>query len=230
MAADRSITDNFFLTRWTLRALDAAGVAPIALTWFGGLSYIGIGFLFGMGYYKTAIGIGAVVSWFDVLDGALARYQNRVSAFGGFLDSVLDRYAEGAVYSGIAYWFLVHCSWTYTVGIRELLDSPRLFFSDEVTLLFGAQTWAILTLAAFISAYQVSYMRARSENVIEDCSLGLFTRAWRILSIGAFGIFGRLDIAVALILIFSQFTIIQRVFHTRRELIVHGGPIKRGWM
>jgi archaetidylinositol phosphate synthase len=37
----------------------------------------------------------------DMLDGALARLHQKTTPFGGYLDSLLDRYADSAVYAGI---------------------------------------------------------------------------------------------------------------------------------
>lgn len=49
-------------------------------------------------------GIGIAVSFtFDALDGAVARLRNMSSKFGGYLDGVIDRYQEIAVYAAIAW-------------------------------------------------------------------------------------------------------------------------------
>ena len=45
----------------------------------------------------------------DVVDGAVARYHNRSSKFGAFLDSTMDRFADAIIYIGII--FGGYCEW-----------------------------------------------------------------------------------------------------------------------
>lgn len=45
----------------------------------------------------------------DVVDGAVARYHNRASKFGAFLDSTMDRFADAIIYIGII--FGGYCDW-----------------------------------------------------------------------------------------------------------------------
>jgi CDP-diacylglycerol--glycerol-3-phosphate 3-phosphatidyltransferase len=42
----------------------------------------------------------------DMIDGALARAQGRTGPWGAFLDSNLDRIADGAVFGGLLWWFI----------------------------------------------------------------------------------------------------------------------------
>lgn len=54
--------------------------------------------------------IAILISGFlDVLDGAVARYHNRTSKFGAFLDSTMDRFADAIIYIGII--FGGYCDW-----------------------------------------------------------------------------------------------------------------------
>ena len=41
----------------------------------------------------------------DMLDGALARASGKVSKWGAFFDSTLDRLADAAIFSGLVLWF-----------------------------------------------------------------------------------------------------------------------------
>ncbi|MEM3566461.1 MAG: archaetidylinositol phosphate synthase [Candidatus Bathyarchaeia archaeon] len=59
----------------------------------------------------------------DMLDGALARLCEKETPFGGFLDSLLDRYADSAVYVGIILGGLCSASWGLIALIGSLLVS-----------------------------------------------------------------------------------------------------------
>lgn len=59
----------------------------------------------------------------DVLDGALARLHQKATLFGGFLDSMLDRYADSAVYAGIILGGLCTLPWGLVALIGSLLVS-----------------------------------------------------------------------------------------------------------
>src|SRR5439155_76691 len=92
----------------------------------------------------------------DILDGALARSTHASYPYGAFLDSTLDRYSEGAVYLGLAAYFV-------TVG---------------GTL----QEWLVLaTLAALAGSFLVSYVRARAQSLGFVCKTGLFQRPERVV-------------------------------------------------
>src|SRR5213080_4165560 len=92
----------------------------------------------------------------DILDGALARSTKASYPYGAFLDSTLDRYSEGAVYLGLAAYFV-------TVG------GPL-------------QRWLVLaTMAALARSFLVSYVRARAQSLGFTCETGLFARPERIV-------------------------------------------------
>src|SRR5438874_6565988 len=92
----------------------------------------------------------------DILDGALARSTNAAYPYGAFLDSTLDRYSEGAVYLGLAAYFVT-------------IDPPL-------------QEWLILaTLSALAGSFLVSYVRARAQSLGFVCKTGLFQRPERVV-------------------------------------------------
>src|SRR6267143_4450284 len=85
----------------------------------------------------------------DILDGALARSTRTSYAYGAFLDSTLDRYSEGAIYIGLAAYFV-------SAG------GPL-------------ERWLVLaTLAALAGSFLVSYVRARAQSLGFTCESGLF--------------------------------------------------------
>jgi len=126
---------------------------------------------------------------FDMLDGALARATNRVTRFGGILDSTLDRLSEAVL--------LLSLLVIYTRG-QQVAGS----------LLVGL---------ALIGSLMVSYLRARIEAIGIECRVGLFTRTERVMVL-ALGLLlspfdNALMIAVAVITVFSWFTAGQRLFY-----------------
>jgi CDP-diacylglycerol--glycerol-3-phosphate 3-phosphatidyltransferase len=141
---------------------------------------------------------------FDMLDGGLARAQNRVTRFGAFLDSTLDRWGEGVVYIGIVAGA--------SVG--------------------GSVTVAVLGAAAAVSSFQVSYTRAKAESLKLHGEVGIAPRAERLvlLTIGliligldgglASGARGPIWLAGALGIIFvtASITAVQRTWHVRTQL------------
>ncbi len=88
-----------------------------------------------------------------MLDGGLARAQNRVTRFGAFLDSTLDRWGEGVVYIGIV------------AGASAA----------------GFVAGAVLAAAAAVSSFQVSYTRAKAESLGLHGEVGIAPRAERLV-------------------------------------------------
>jgi archaetidylinositol phosphate synthase len=135
----------------------------------------------------------------DTLDGIIARTFNQTTVFGGFFDSVLDRYADAAVFSAIIIAGLSNAFWGPTWG-------------------------AIWGLTALSGSLLVSYTRARAEAAgIKMESVGLAERAERMLilafvSIIAFYWLPALGIGIFLLAVLSNFTVIQRAFHVYKEL------------
>jgi archaetidylinositol phosphate synthase len=135
----------------------------------------------------------------DTMDGIVARTFKQTSKFGGFFDSVLDRFADGTSYAGI---------------IITGLCSPA----------FGAFWGLIVTLAALIASMLVSYTRARAEVIgVKMESVGIAERAERMLILAAVTIIGfwylpALGYGVALIAVLSIVTVLQRVWHVYKEL------------
>ncbi len=131
----------------------------------------------------------------DILDGALARSTNASYPYGAFLDSTLDRYAEGAVYLGLAAYF---------IGAGGPL-----------------QRWLVLgTLAALAGSFLVSYVRARAQSLGFTCESGLFARPERVvvtvigLIFGGWVLYG----VVFLLAVLTNLTALQRI----REVWLQG--------
>lgn len=140
----------------------------------------------------------------DTLDGIVARTFQQTTVFGGFFDSVLDRYADVAVFAAIIIAGLSNPSW----------DGP--FWGP----LWGA-AWG---LAALSGSMMVSYTRARAEAAgIKMESVGLAERAERMLilavvSIIAFFWLPALGYGIAVLAVLANLTVIQRALHVYRTL------------
>jgi CDP-diacylglycerol--glycerol-3-phosphate 3-phosphatidyltransferase len=141
-----------------------------------------------------------VGSIMDTLDGRYSRMSGKGTPFGAFLDSTLDRAEEGIVLTAVAAYF---------AKVKQ----------DEV-----AVAAVVITV---LGSLLVSYTRARAEALGVECKVGLATRAVRvvILSIGlvfargaSLGNFSLLKPAIFVMAVLTSFTVLQRVFHVRREL------------
>jgi len=135
----------------------------------------------------------------DALDGIVARTFKQTTAFGGFFDSVLDRYADVMVFSGVI--------------IANLINEA---FNHFWTLLIG--------LAALSGSVLVSYTRARAEAAgIKMESVGLAERAERMLILAATSIIAYFYMpaflyGIALIAILANLTVVQRLLHVYKIL------------
>jgi CDP-diacylglycerol---glycerol-3-phosphate 3-phosphatidyltransferase len=128
----------------------------------------------------------------DMLDGALARVQQKATPFGAFLDSTLDRVSEGAVLAGIAFL---------------LAADPRDSAVD-----------AALVVLALLGSMLVSYTRARAESLGVECKVGLMSRPERVVLVALGLFFNVLSYVIYIMLALTTFTVIQRVVHTYRQL------------
>ena len=181
------------------RALGRAGVTPNQVTVAGTLVTFVAAALAGFGYLLPAGLALAFSGTFDILDGAVARATGNAYPYGAFLDSTMDRYSEGAVYIGIAAYFL------HSRG-------PWM----EVEVLGCA--------FAIAGSYLVSYTRARAQSLGFKCDVGLFARPERVVVTVAGLIFtaafgpGLLGWVILLLALLTNLTAIQRI----REVWLQG--------
>lgn len=122
---------------------------------------------------------------FDMLDGIVARTGGKVTRFGAFLDSVLDRYSDAFLFLSIA-WYLAER---------------------------GDHTGAFISLGTLIGAFLISYARARSEGLGESCHTGIMERPERIILLIFATITGWLVPVLWIMLILTHITVVQRVYH-----------------
>lgn len=171
------------------RFLDARRIRPSALT----LTGLGVSLAAGACYARGwAVAAGCVVilaGLCDMLDGAVARVSGRVSRTGGFMDSVIDRYSDAALFGGIL--------------LRYTAEGD------------GAGTG--LALAVLTGAYLVSYVRARAELVIPKCDVGLMERPERLVVLVAGSLSGLLVPALWVLALTSHATALHRILYTLRR-------------
>ena len=129
-----------------------------------------------------------ISGFFDLLDGAVARQYGRVTAYGGFLDSVLDRYTDLAVAFGIFVYFLNQ----------------------------GDSFFAVLTFVAATGIVLVSYVRARAEAASLRCKSGLLERPERTILLIIGLCFSLLKPVIILLAILAHLTAIQRILIVRK--------------
>jgi archaetidylinositol phosphate synthase len=149
-------------------------------------------------FLVLAVGFMLASGFCDTMDGIVARTFNQASAFGAFFDSVLDRYADAAIYAGIIIGGLLNPIWG----------------------LWGP----IFSLIALTGSVLVSYTRARAESMgIKMESVGFAERAERMLILGIFTICAMfylpaLNIGMIVLAVITNITVIQRVYHVFKVL------------
>ena len=122
----------------------------------------------------------------DLLDGPVARRQGRVSLFGGFLDSIFDRYADLILFLGLLVYF------------------------SSVNR-FG---YAILAGAAMAGAVMVSYAKARAESLTPTVEVGFWERPERLALMILGALVNRMDVVLWILAIGPNITVIHRIIHT----------------
>ena len=173
-----------------IRGCVALRIHPNILTFVGVLINFAAAWALGLGKFVTAGVIMVVANIFDFIDGKVAVELEEVSAFGGFWDSVIDRFSDISLFIGLIYLY------------------SRLDRTDYVMVAALAMMFAIMT----------SYTRARAESLIRKCKVGFMERPERIVlfMIGAFT--NRMAAVLWVILILSIFTVADRIIYTYREL------------
>jgi CDP-diacylglycerol--glycerol-3-phosphate 3-phosphatidyltransferase len=178
-----------------VRLLAATHISPNTLTWLGFLLTLGAAALIAMGHLLAAGIMVLVAGSFDILDGALARWTNRITRFGGILDSTLDRLSDAVLLFGV-------------LGLFLLAQEQSALFT------FIPKEWSIvLVFIALASSQFVSYIRARAEAAGLECQVGLFTRAERVVVLVLGLLTSQVSIALAIIAALSLVTFIQRSVH-----------------
>jgi CDP-diacylglycerol--glycerol-3-phosphate 3-phosphatidyltransferase len=169
------------------------GVHPNTITIVGTLCTVVGGIIYGTGHIRTGGFFLGITALFDVLDGTVARRSNKSSTFGAFLDSTLDRLADGFVLGGLAVFY-------------------------ATSRIHGSVPLMITALLGLVGAFLTSYTRARAEALGLDAKVGLLQRPERVVLLSApqalFGLVLNgwvLAIIIVILTVTAWITVVQRV-------------------
>jgi CDP-diacylglycerol--glycerol-3-phosphate 3-phosphatidyltransferase len=169
-------------------------IHPNVLTFVGVVISAAAGWALADGRFLLAGVIMVGASIFDFIDGKVATETNKMSLFGAFWDSVIDRFSDLAL----------------SVGLIALYAS------------LGRIDYVLITSVAMVFATMTSYTRARAESLIPRCKVGFMERPERIVlfMIGAFT--NRMAAVMWVIGVLSVVTVVNRIQYT--YLVLHDRP------
>jgi phosphatidylglycerophosphate synthase len=164
-------------------------VHPNILTLIGLLINIYAMILFAKGIFLWAGVVIVLAGIFDMVDGEVARRTKRVTKFGAFFDSVIDRYSDMLLLLGLVIWYA---------------KINRIFYVG-------------LTGMVLIGSVLTSYTRARAESLIPACKVGFLERPERIVLLIIGSLADRMAAVLWVMAILSNWTVSQRIWYTWRE-------------
>lgn len=169
--------------------LNRTGLTPNAITMLG-LAGTTVGaYIISQGK-MTIGGIVLLASVLvDALDGTMARLRGESSDFGGFVDSVSDRYAEFITFGGLLYYFVSQENYEGVVA----------------------------TFAATAGSVLVSYVKARAEGLGFTAKVGILTRVERYIVLIPLLVFNQPFLAAVIIAVLGNITALQRILHVRAQ-------------
>lgn len=186
---------------WPLDRLAAllapTGIPPNVITWSALFLNLWAGILFAAGRFAAAGGMMILAGLCDLLDGPVARRQNRVSIFGGFLDSILDRYADLILFLGLL---------VYYTRVNRFL-------------------YAVLVGTAMAGAVMVSYAKARAESLAPKSEVGFWDRPERLALMILGALVNRMPIVLWILAIGSNITVVHRIVSTWK--LTKGAPLSQ---
>lgn len=164
----------------------ATGIPPNVITWSGLVLNLWASVFFAAGRFRAAAGCMALAGLCDLLDGPVAREQNRVSKFGGFLESILDRYADLMLFLGLLVYF---------VRVNRF-------------------SYAIVTGVAMAGAVMVGYAKARAASLVPVEDVGFWDRPERLVLMILGGLVNQMGLVLWILAIGPNITVIHRIIHT----------------
>ena len=169
-----------------VRGFSASGINPNFLTFIGFTINLVAAYLFAAGYFGWA-GITIILAGvFDLTDGPVARVTQRVTPFGGFFDSVMDRYSDLCL----------------LIGLLVFYGRANRF------------AYVVVVAVAMIGSVMTSYARARAENLISSCKVGFLERPERVVLIIIGALTNRMAPVLWVIVVLSHLTVIHRLIYT----------------
>lgn len=171
------------------RLVAPTGIPPNFITWAALCLNLWAGILFSQGRFAAGGGMMILAGLCDLLDGPVARLQNRVSVFGGFLDSILDRYADLILFLGLL---------VYYASVNRFI-------------------YAFLAGAAMAGAVMVSYAKARAESLVPNEDVGFWDRPERLALMILGALANRMPPVLWILAIGPNITVIHRIVHTWKQ-------------
>jgi CDP-diacylglycerol--glycerol-3-phosphate 3-phosphatidyltransferase len=176
-----------------VRRMAIARVSPNVLTFLGLVINLIAACFFGyasgpnqraMFFYAGLVVFAA--GFMDLVDGRVARASNRVTRFGGFFDSVVDRYSDVAIFFGLLVYYA---------------RANRFFY-------------VVLVAIVMTGSVMVSYTRARAESLIGSCRVGFLERPERLVLVIIGAVFNHMAPVLWVLAVFSNITVIHRIYYT----------------
>ena len=183
------------ITGPVVRILSKIGITPNALTFINLALNIIAAYVIATGYFLLGGVLVLVAGLFDLLDGALARFNKQTTRFGAILDSVVDRISEAAILCGLLIWYM-----------------PQEEAGLEIVLIF----------VVLIGSFLISYIRARAEGLGWQCQVGLFTRAERVIVLAIGLLANQIFIALCVLVVFVFITVVQRLVYLSKQGNIEG--------
>src|SRR3954452_15030475 len=177
------------IIRLIVRGLALSKINPNVLTFFGLLVNIFAACMLAVGRFRTAGLIIIFAGLFDMVDGRVARATNQVTRFGGFFDSVLDRYSDLALLMGLLVYY-------------GTINRPA---------------YVVLTAVVMTASVMISYTRSRAENIIPTCKVGFMERPERVVLLIIGALFSRMAPVLWVIAVLGNLTVIHRMIFTYQE-------------
>ena len=177
------------IIRLIVRGLALSRIHPNVLTFLGLVINIAAAYLLAIGQQRWAGAVIIGAGLFDMVDGRVARETNRVTRFGGFFDSVLDRYSDLALLIGLLVWY-------------GSINRPL---------------YVVLTALVMAASVMISYTRARAENSIPTCKVGFMERPERVVLLIIGALFDRMSPVLWAIAVLGNLTVVHRMVFTYQE-------------
>jgi CDP-diacylglycerol--glycerol-3-phosphate 3-phosphatidyltransferase len=166
---------------------------PNVFTFIGFFATLVASLLILKGFWISA-GLAIILSGLlDLFDGVVARKLGKATAFGSFLDSILDRYSDLLLLLAILIYYL-----------RK--EDPGL---------------VILTAMVSMGTILIPYVRAKAESLQIPCTIGLMERAERIILLSIGMLFHMMGPILWILALLTHFTVLQRIYYVWKKLRVN---------
>jgi CDP-diacylglycerol---glycerol-3-phosphate 3-phosphatidyltransferase len=177
------------IIRLIVRALALSKINPNVLTFLGLVINMGAATFLAFGRFRTAGFVIIFAGLFDMVDGRVARETHQVTRFGGFFDSVLDRYSDIALLVGLLVYY-------------GTINRP---------------SYVVLTAIVMTASVMISYTRTRAENIIPTCKVGFLERPERVVLLIIGALFDRMAPVLWVIAVLGNLTVVHRMVFTYQE-------------